>query len=56
MGRGRAKKRMTVQEMARQGGRRRALVLTPEERRAIAKRAAVARWAKAKQKRTRTTD
>jgi hypothetical protein len=37
---------MTVREMASQGGRKRALMLTREERQAIARRAAAARWGK----------
>jgi len=48
-GKGRAKKPMTIAEMARMGGRATAKKLTKEQRKESARKAAKARWAKEKE-------
>lgn len=45
---GMRKKPMTIQEMARMGGKARAANMTAEQRKKAAKQAIAARWAKAK--------
>jgi hypothetical protein len=52
----RKKKDPAATVLARKGGRARMRTMTPEQRRESARRAARARWAKAKQKKTPTTE